>query len=169
MDENLPEVPASQEEYTQISEEELTALLGKDAMEKLIKQPANNSNALQVVTKDEGEFVRERTMGMSDMVQDTIEAVIAQVQTTPDDEKLINGLSSLIKAQATLLETLNKVNLLREKYKHERELQEMKNSSDAKINRENNQTKILLSRDEVFKKIIAAQKKKSKEEPIVDV
>ena len=169
MEENLPEVSTPQEDYTQISEEELTALLGKDAIEKLIKHTSNDSNTLQVTTQDEGEFVRQRTMGTSDMVQDTIEAVIAQVQSTPDDEKLIIGLSSLIKAQAKLLETLNKVNVLREKYKHERELQEMKNSSDAKINRENNQTKILLSRDEVFKKIIAAQKKKSKVDPIVDL
>lgn len=165
MEENLQK----EEEFSHISEEELTALLGKDAMEILTKQPSNDKNELQIATKDEGEFVRERAMKMTDMVQETIESVIGQVQTTPDDEKLINGLSSLVKAHATLLETLQKVNLLREKYKHERELQEMKNSSDAKINRENNQTKILLSRDEVLKKILAAKKKKEQDEEILDI
>lgn len=171
MEHSLQQQSSKEEEYSNVSEEELNALLGKDVLEKLLQQQVgNNKNEIQVTEKNNVEFVNNKSKDLTNQIQETISTVLAQVQSTPDDDKLLTGASSLIKAQTALLTEINKANLLEQKFQYQLKLQQMKNSSDAKINRENNQTKILLSRSEMFRKVMEqAKKKKEEDDDVIDV
>lgn len=170
MAESLEQQSSPEEIFSSVSEEELNALLGKDVVDKLVQQKIDNEkNELQTVEKDNVSFVNNKSKDLTNQIQETISSVLAQIQCTPDDDKLLTGASSLIKAQTGLLAELNKANLQEQRFQHQAKLQQMKNSSDAKINRENNQTKILLSRSEMFRKVMEAKKKKEEEGPVVEV
>jgi hypothetical protein len=81
------------------------------------------------------------------------------VQTSPQDAELVEAAASFVKAQTGLIDALSKLHLNKEKHKQNVELTKMRISADQQMNTENNQTKVLLSRDEIMAQLMNAAKK----------
>ena len=94
-----------------------------------------------------------------DNARSALAAVLDEVQSTPNDAELIESAASLIKAQTGLVDALTKLHLNKEKHKQQVELTKMRISADQQMNTENNQTKILMSRDEIMSRLMNDAKK----------
>lgn len=95
---------------------------------------------------------------MIDITRTALEAVLDEVNTTPNDAELIESASKLIQAQTGLVDALSKLHLSREKHKQQVELTQMRIDADTKINTDNNTTKMLLSREMIMSQLMKEAK-----------
>lgn len=139
--------------------EDINALLGLEPSE-IVKNVKAVKNELAVLTPDRlEEKIITETNDIMDTARNALQAVLDEVQSTPNDAELVEAASSLIKAQAGLVDALTKLHLNKEKHKQQVELAQMRISADQKMNTENNQAKILISRDEIMSRLLKDSKK----------
>lgn len=69
------------------------------------------------------------------------------------------GAAQLMNAHAQLLAQFNKTNTLYAKMQHEKEMLMMKLATDKQMNDDNNQTKVMLTREEMFRDLKAEMEK----------
>ncbi len=103
-------------------------------------------------------------------VDDAIEDVILQVRSTPNDGEVIEGLAKLIQARSNVISSAEKIYLSREKFKQQLILTKLKLDNQYTMNRENNETTVTLTREEVMANIMANVKNvtKKSDEEIID-
>ena len=145
--------------------EDLDALLGINTKE-IVRQSTNIKHELK--TLDDSEL-RDKVVNETNEIMDSakvaLAAVLDEVQATPNDAALIESASKLITAQSGLIDALSKLHLANEKIKSNERISEMRVMADQRMNSENNQTKVLLSREEIMSKLIAD----SKESKVIEI
>lgn len=136
------------------TQEDINALLGITS-EEIKQQTRIIKNEVAVLNPNQlEERIISETNDIIDNARTALEAVLDEVQTTPNDAELIEAASSFVKAQTGLIDALTKLHLSKEKHKQQMELTQMRIAADQQMNTENNQTKVLLSRDEIMSRLM---------------
>ena len=135
---------------------ELTSSITKTPKEELAKI---DPEQLESKLLDESNDILEKT-------KYAVADVLMQVQTTPNDGELVEGAAKLLNSYSGLLNGLHKIYSMKEKFKQQVLLQQMKIVADDKMNQDNNSTKILMSREQILKSL---EKDKEKRDNIIDV
>ena len=132
-------------------QEELDALLGEIEV-----TPQNTQPKYEVST----EFHKEELQ--SDILEElrstvtqsnsAVNAVLTELAMAPGDPAVISAASSLLNAHSKVIGEMQKLYILHEKHQQNKELLAMKLMTDHKINQENNETKIMLTREQAMKR-----------------
>lgn len=140
------------------TQEDINALLGINPSE-IAQVARSKKQELSTISEDE---LKDKIIGeTNDLMESTktaLAAVLDEVQTTPNDAELIESASRLVMAQSTLIDALSKLHINNEKLKSQYIINKMRIDADQQINTENNQTKVLLTREEVMAKLMAESK-----------
>lgn len=141
------------------TENDINALLGIDPRE-IIREARTVKHELATLSEDQlGEKIIAETNDIMDATRNALASVLDEVQATPNDAELIESASKLVQAQAGLIDALSKLHLNKEKFKQNVVLAQMRISAEQQMNTENNQTKVLLSREEIMSRLIKDAKK----------
>ena len=141
------------------TENDINALLGIDPRE-IIREARTVKHELATLSEDQlGEKIIAETNDIMDATRNALASVLDEVQATPNDAELIESASKLVQAQAGLIDALSKLHLNKEKFKQNVILAQMRISADQQMNTENNQTKVLLSREEIMTRLMKDAKK----------
>lgn len=141
------------------TQEDINALLGITPGE-IIEQSRSVKRELAMINPNQlEEKIISETNDIMDNARNALEAVLDEVQSTPNDAELIEAASSFVKAQTGLIDALTKLHLNKEKHKQQVELAQMRIAADQQMNTENNQTKMLLSREEIMARLMNDAKK----------
>ena len=133
-------------------QDELDALLGEVALSQ--PQPTepryelstefNNEDLQQNILEELGTTVAQSNSAVN--------AVLTELAMSPSDPAVISAASSLLNAHSKVIGEMQKLYILHEKHKQNKELLAMKLMTDHKINQENNETKIMLTREQAMKR-----------------
>lgn len=144
----------------QNEQEELDALLGEIEI-----APQNTQPKYEIST----EFHKEELQ--SDILEElrstvtqsnsAVNAVLTELAMAPGDPAVISAASSLLNAHSKVIGEMQKLYILHEKHQQNKELLAMKLMTDHKINQENNETKIMLTREQ-------AMRRKAKDTQVID-
>lgn len=141
-----------------VMDEDLNALLGINASE-IVQQSQTKKHELATVSDiNLKEKIISETNDIMESTKNALAAVLDEVQTTPNDAELVESASRLVMAQSSLIDALSKLHINNEKLKHQLLINKMRIEADQQINTENNQTKVLLTREEVMAKLMAESK-----------
>lgn len=135
-------IPSELTQHTKTIKQELKVLSSNDLEEKIVSETNDLINSSKIA----------------------LESVLDMVQSTPQDAELVEAASSFIKAQTGLIDALSKLHLNKEKHQQNIEITKMRISADQQMNTENNQTKMLVSREEIMSRLMNA----AKETTIID-
>lgn len=132
-------------------QEELDALLGEIEV-----APQNTQPKYEVST----EFHKEELQ--SDILEElrstvtqsnsAVNAVLTELAMAPGDPAVISAASALLNAHSKVIGEMQKLYILHEKHQQNKELLAMKLMTDHKINQENNETKLMLTREQAMKR-----------------
>ena len=132
-------------------QEELDALLGEIEV-----APKNTQPKYEIST----EFHKEELQ--SDILEElrstvtqsnsAVNAVLTELAMAPGDPAVISAASALLNAHSKVIGEMQKLYILHEKHQQNKELLAMKLMTDHKINQENNETKIMLTREQAMKR-----------------
>lgn len=135
--------------------DDLAALLGKSiTVDDIINN--NPQNRYELANLDPNNLEQHIVKEAEDLAEKSkwaVTDVLMQIQTTPNDAELIETGAKLLAAAAQAQQSHMKVYMMKEKFKQQVYLQQMKLATDMKMNEDNNTTKILLSRDEINQKL----------------
>lgn len=139
-----------------IEEDDLTALLGKDlSVDDIVSsQPEQHYELVTLDANDLEDHIIKEAEDLSEKAKWAVTDVLLQIQTTPNDAELIEAAAKLLSAATTAQQSHMKVYMMKEKFKQQVYLQKMKLATDMKMNEDNNETRILLSRDELLQKFM---------------
>lgn len=111
------------------------------------------------------EFIIKKTGSLVNSSVDMVEEVKDYISSAPENRD-VASLAELIKASSSAIDTLTKLHTAKEQNKNRVQVKQMDIEAKEKLNIIDNQTKVLLSRDEVMKALVAGDEK---EEKIVDI
>lgn len=141
-----------------VSDDDLNALLGFNTSD-IVHQVQSKKQEIAVISDSNlKDKIINETNDLMESTKNAIAAVLDEVQTTPNDAELVESASRLVMAQSTLIEALSKLHINNEKLKNQFIINKMRIDADQQINTENNQTKVLLTREEVMAKLMAESK-----------
>lgn len=141
-----------------VMDEDLNALLGINPSE-IVQQAQTKKHELVTISDNNlKEKIISETNDIMESTKNALAAVLDEVQTTPNDAELVESASRLVMAQSSLIDALSKLHINNEKLKHQLLINKMRIDADHQINKENNQTKVLLTREEVMAKLMAESK-----------
>lgn len=137
------------------TDDDINALLGLDPAE-IVKQSKTVKHELASAVSIDNleERIINETNNIMDSTRAALDAVLDEVQSTPNDAELIESASSLIKAQTGLIDALNKLHIAKEKNKVQMTVTKMHMETAQTMNTENNQTKLLVSREEIMSRLM---------------
>lgn len=134
--------------------EDINALLGLSPAD-ILETTNEPKHEIRVIESDNLETtILNETNDVMESAKNALSAILDEVQATPNDAELVESASKFIQAHAGLLDTLSKLHLNKEKFKQQVALTQMKIQAADKINTDNNNTKVLLSREEVISRLI---------------
>ena len=141
-----------------VSDDDLNALLGFNTSD-IVHQAQSKKQEIAVISDSNlKDKIINETNDLMESTKNAIAAVLDEVQTTPNDAELVESASRLVMAQSTLIEARSKLHINNEKLKNQFIINKMRIDADQQINTENNQTKVLLTREEVMAKLMAESK-----------
>ncbi len=111
------------------------------------------------------EFIIKKTGSLVNSSVDMVEEVKDYISSAPENRD-VASLAELIKASSSAIDTLTKLHTAKEQNKNRVQVKQMDIEAKEKLNIIDNQTKVLLSRDEVMKALAVGDEK---EEKIVDI
>ena len=111
------------------------------------------------------EFIIKKTGSLVNSSVDMVEEVKDYISSAPENRD-VASLAELIKASSSAIDTLTKLHTAKEQNKNRVQVKQMDIEAKEKLNIIDNQTKVLLSRDEVMKALVAGDEKGEK---IVDI
>ena len=132
-----------------------TALSKRDPGDEVTRE-----NLEEFIIKNSGKLIN-KTLNIVDDVQ-------AYISSAPE-AKDVAAFAELLKAASSSMEALNKVYISIEKNKNVKEVKQMDIESKERLNIADNQTKVLLSRDEIMKALIDDANKDDSKEDVIDV
>lgn len=132
-------------------QEELDALLGEIEV-----APQNTQPKYEVYTefhKDELQSdILDELRSTVTQSNSAVNAVLTELAMAPGDPAVISAASALLNAHSKVIGEMQKLYILHEKHQQNKELLAMKLMTDHKINQENNETKIMLTREQAMKR-----------------
>lgn len=133
-----------------------------------LKQPAND---VHVHTEDIEQFAIDTS---AQLVKKTLEIVedIKDRACASSDPEDVQALASVLKAASSAMEAFNKIYISIERNKTVKEMKKADIESRTKMNITNNQTKLLMSREDVLKKLFddaAEVEAEIDEQEVIDV
>lgn len=151
------------EEQDVMESEDLAALLGSSLnLDKVIGNTPDQRYEISTLDANNlEEHVVKEAEDIAEKAKWAVTDVLLQVQTTPNDAELIEAAAKLLSAATAAQQAHLKVYSQKEKFKQQVYLQQMKLQADMKMNDDNNETKILLSREELMSKYLDNKDKKS--------
>lgn len=143
--------------------EDLVALLGQSLTpdELMTNKPSPNYELAAIDANNLEDHIIKEAEDIAEKSKWAVTDVLMQIQTTPNDAELIEAGAKLLAAATAAQQSHMKVYMMKEKFKQQVYLQQMKLSADVKMNDDNNMTKILLSRDEINEKLSGGDNNKS--------
>ena len=133
----------------------------EDEVDDLVSQLKDNNTAFNKAKRDKVEVnadnLEEFIMKSSgELVQDSLEMIsnIKEFTNLAPDARETESLAELMKASSTAIETLNKILLQNKKSDTQVKVKEMDVNARRGIDIAEQQTKILLSREEIMSKLI---------------
>ena len=128
-------------------------------------KPIRKTQEVHVTNNDLEQFAIDSS---AELVKKSLEIIDdirdrACASTDPED---MQALASTVKSAAAAIEAFNKLHIAKERNKTAKELKHADIDSRTKINITNNQTKLLISREDVMKKLFD---KIEKEDDAIDV
>lgn len=135
-------------------DKELNALLGKtldltEIVKSAKKEPSGEITQLDANSSLEDKILFE-TNDIMQRAKYAVADVLMQVQTTPSDGELVAGAAKLLNSYNMIIDNLQKIYITKEKFKQQVRLQSMKLMADDKINQDNNNTRVMLSREQLL-------------------
>ena len=157
------------EESDVMESEDLAALLGSSLnLDKVIgNTPDKRYELANLDANNLEDHIVSEAEDIAEKAKWAVTDVLLQVQTTPNDAELIEAAAKLLSAATAAQQAHLKVYSQKEKFKQQVYLQKMKLSADMKMNEDDNQTKILLSREELMSKYL--DKKDNSSNNVLDV
>jgi hypothetical protein len=114
------------------------------------------------------EFIIKKTGSLVSSSIDMVEDVKDYISSAPENRD-VASLAELIKASTSALDTLTKLHTAKEQNKNKVQVKQMDIEAKEKLNIIDNQTKVLLSRDEVMKALMSGDEKDSDKEGVIDI
>tara|TARA_R110002167_G_scaffold86084_2_gene233141 strand:- start:224 stop:670 length:447 start_codon:yes stop_codon:yes gene_type:complete len=96
------------------------------------------------------EFLVKKTSSLINSSVDMVDDVKEYIASAPENRD-VASLAELIKASSSAIDTLSKLHTAREQNKNRVEIKQMDIESKEKLNIMDNQTKVLMTRDDVMK------------------
>jgi DNA-binding FrmR family transcriptional regulator len=133
---------------------------GGESVDDIISQLRDTKNEIVAVNQEPSltkekmeEFIIKKAGELVSKSLNLVDRVQEYISSAPES-KDVEAVSGLISATSSAIDTLNKVYVIDEKNKTQIKVKQMDVDSREKINTIDNQTKILLSREEVLKALI---------------
>ena len=114
------------------------------------------------------EFIIKKTGSLVSSSIDMVEDVKDYISSAPENRD-VASLAELIKASTSALDTLSKLHTAKEQNKNKVQVKQMDIEAKEKLNIIDNQTKVLLSRDEVMKALMSGDEKDDDKESVIDI
>lgn len=114
------------------------------------------------------EFIIKKTGSLVSSSIDMVEDVKDYISSAPENRD-VASLAELIKASTSALDTLTKLHTAKEQNKNKVQVKQMDIEAKEKLNIIDNQTKVLLSRDEVMKALMSGDEKDDDKESVIDI
>lgn len=108
------------------------------------------------------EFLVKKTSSLINSSVDMVDDVKEYIASAPENRD-VASLAELIKASSSAIDTLSKLHTAKEQNKNRVEIKQMDIESKEKLNIMDNQTKVLMTRDDVMKALI------SDDDTIIDI
>lgn len=96
------------------------------------------------------EFLVKKTSSLINSSVDMVDDVKEYISSAPENRD-VASLAELIKASSSAIDTLSKLHTAKEQNKNKVEIKQMDIESKEKLNIMDNQTKVLMTRDDVMK------------------
>lgn len=142
-----------------LEDEDLTALLGKNlSVEDIVPSTQPKYELANLDANNLEDHIVREAEDLAEKAKWAVTDALIQVQTTPNDAELIEAAAKLLSAATAAQQSHMKVYMMKEKFKQQVYLQQMKLATDMKMNQDDNNTKILLSRDELMEKFLDKNK-----------
>jgi hypothetical protein len=111
-------------------------------------------------------FVLDKSATLVSQSMDAVDNLKDYIQAGASDKEII-AFAEVVKASSAALESLNKLLQSKEKIKSSKELKEMDIKARKEMNTVDNQTRLLLSREDLMKQLIADSDKVIDVTPII--
>lgn len=130
--------------------------IGDSILDQLQQSLTEKSAPQQVELTSENleEFVLKQTATLVTQSMDAVDNLKDYIQAGASDRE-ITAFAEVVKASSSALESLNRLLMAREKNKAAAEMKDKDIQARKEMNTQNNQTAILLSREDVIKQLIA--------------
>lgn len=150
--------------------DDLEALFGTDFLKNETTEKKNEMIVRKEVSDYTNEDLRikylEETEDILTVSKDAVKAALEQAIMAPGEGESVSAIASLVNAHSKLLDSYNKMYMLEQKHKHNKELLAMRLESQSKMNTENNITRVTMTRETVMAELM---KSKNKDKDIVDI
>jgi|GEM_PF-2188811 len=125
------------------------------------------------VTKENlKDFVIKKSARLVEKALDIVDEVKDRA-TASDDAEEMKALADILRATSSAVDALNKVHIAEERNETAKEISQKQIDARQGMNTQNNQTKLLLSREEVMRNLFGSVKEKNEEnntnKPPIDV
>ena len=122
-------------------------------------QPVKNELAIQ---KDPSEYTNddfknkfiEETENVLEATKNAVISVMSEISMAPGEGESVSAAASLVNSYAKLIDNFNKMYTFHKKHENAKELIEMRNKNEAKMNTENNMTKLTMTREMVMAELL---------------
>lgn len=114
------------------------------------------------------DFIIKKTGSLVNSSVDMVEEVKDYISSAPENRD-VASLAELIKASSSAIDTLTKLHTAKEQNKNRVQVKQMDIEAKEKLNIIDNQTKVLLSRDEVMKALVVGDEKDSDKKGVIDI
>lgn len=131
--------------------EDLDALFGE--IETVTPRPQQKYELSTEFSKEELQNdILDELRGTVAQSNSAVNAVLTELAMTPSDPAVISAASSLLNAHSKVISEMQKLYILHEKHQQNKELLAMKLMTDHRMNQENNETKIMLTREQAMRR-----------------
>lgn len=132
--------------------DDLEALLGEIELNPPTKEVQKNELSKDFSKEELKNDILNELHQTALQSNNALNSVLSELAMTPGDPAVITAASTLMTAHLKVINEMQKLYALHEKHQQNKELLTMRLMTDHKINQENNQTKIMLTREQVIKK-----------------
>jgi hypothetical protein len=132
-----------------------------DAVDDILSQIKNHKNTTSEIEKVEEvldpdkleEFIVNKTSALVNTTIDMVENVKDYISSAPENRD-VASLAELIRASTGAIDTLNKLHTSKEGNKVKKDIKQIDIEAKERMNIADNQTKVLLSRDDIMKALM---------------
>ena len=144
-----------------------------EVVDDILEQLKNSAKECTDLSKDKDgdpsikkedleDFVIKKSASLVEKTLDIVDEVKDRA-TASDDPESIRALADILRATSSAVEALNKIHIASERNETAKEISQKNIEARQGISTQNNQTKLLLSREEVMKRLFGSDKEENEE------